>query len=256
MNLKTYKLENSIFCPALKHLDAFCRVLQIGGDPQMKRSIYGNYEPHSDHNAKSDREKFAEDKNLLLEMLEEFHLYCRTTKPPGSRPPVEEELTRGLRIMCEAKEVTLPLAFAIMLFLDIHHILCHEVDFSFQSLRDVAQFVEGNVTEGLDFNEGIDMAAWQSDNDRAVQQFVDTLLFWCHDDQQLTFARKLKRLNIPKPFCLHRNHPWLCGMWKYLAQVRFHELSIAFCKGNRGRGELHCLSRDESRRAYEASHLG
>jgi hypothetical protein len=28
------------------------------------------------------------------------------------------------------------------------------------------------------------------------------------------------------------------------------------CKGIEGRGGLHCLSRDESRRAYEASHLG
>jgi hypothetical protein len=27
------------------------------------------------------------------------------------------------------------------------------------------------------------------------------------------------------------------------------------CKGIVGRGELHCLSGDESRRAYEASHL-
>jgi hypothetical protein len=96
---------------------------------------------------------------------------------------VEDELTRGFRIMYATKEATFPLAFATTLFLDNYHILRHEVDFSFQRLRDVAQFIEGDVKEGLEFNEGTDMATWASDNDRAVQQFVDTLRFWCHDDQ-------------------------------------------------------------------------
>jgi hypothetical protein len=37
---------------------------------------------------------------------------------------------------------------------------------------------------------------------------------------------------------------------------RFRDLADKVtCKGIRGRGELHCLSRDESRRAYKASHL-
>jgi hypothetical protein len=31
--------------------------------------------------------------------------------------------------------------------------------------------------------------------------------------------------------------------------------ALIYCNGIRGRGGLHCLSRDESRRAYEASHL-
>jgi hypothetical protein len=53
------------------------------------------------------------------------------------------------------------------------------------------------------------------------------LQIWCHDDQQLIAAQKLKRLNMPEPFYLYHNHPWLCGMWKYFAQMYFHEISIA-----------------------------
>jgi hypothetical protein len=35
--------------------------------------------------------------------------------------------------------------------------------------------------------------------------------------------------------------------------IFFHK--VTFCSGIRGRGGLHCLSRDEGRQAYEASHL-
>jgi hypothetical protein len=228
MNFETYKLADTMFYPAFQLLDAFCRVLQAGPDPQMKRGIYGYYEPHSDRDAKSNREKFVEDKILLLEMLEEFYFYFRTTKPPGSQPPVEDELIRGLRTMFETKEVTLTLAFATTLFLDIHHILRHDAELGFHRMRNFMQFVQVDVEEGVDFHKGIDMETWPAENDKAVQQFIETLQFWCRDDQQRIAAQKLKRLNIPIPFCLYRNHPWLCGMWKYYAQMRFHEISIVF----------------------------
>jgi hypothetical protein len=37
--------------------------------------------------------------------------------------------------------------------------------------------------------------------------------------------------------------------------VTWHDAVIGLCNGGRGEEGLHCLSRDESRRAYEASHL-
>ncbi|KAF1943592.1 hypothetical protein EJ02DRAFT_343053, partial [Clathrospora elynae] len=228
MNFATYELSDFLFWPASLLLDAFCRVLNTGFDPQMKRGIYGHYAPESDRDSKSNRDKFKEDKILLLEMLEEFYFYCLTTEPSASRPPVEDELSRGLRTMFKTKEVTLPLAFAATLFLDIHHMLRQDVDSGFGRLTAATCFVQSNVKEEMKFHKGIDMETWPADNDRAVQRFVDTLQFWCHEDQQRIDAQKLKRDNIPEPFCLYRKHPWLCGLWKYFTQMRFHEISIAF----------------------------
>jgi hypothetical protein len=69
MNFATYKLAESLFYPAHQLLNAFCNVLKVMPTPEMKRGIYGFYKPGSDRNRKSDREKFMEDKILMLEML-------------------------------------------------------------------------------------------------------------------------------------------------------------------------------------------
>jgi hypothetical protein len=130
--------------------------------------------------------------------------------------------------MFKTKEVTLPLTFAATLFLDIHHILRDEVSFGFTHMTATTHFVQGDIEEELKFHQGIEMATWPAENDKAVLQFVDTLKFWCLEDHNLTCAKRLKRHNIPEAFYLYRNHPWMCGLWKYYAQMRFHEISIAF----------------------------
>ncbi|KAF1918794.1 hypothetical protein BDU57DRAFT_535853 [Ampelomyces quisqualis] len=228
MNFSMFKVAEAMFWPAYQTLNAFCEVLKVNPTPEMKRGIYGFYQPHTNRDNKSSRDQFKEDKILLLEMLPEFFYYCRTTEPAGSRPPVEDELSSGLRTMFKTKEVTLPLAFAATLFLDIHHTLRDEVDFGFKRLTDATHFVQGEIKEELEFHQGIEMETWPKENDMVLQQFSDTLQFWCHEDQQLSAAKKMGRVNIPERFHLHRKHPWLCGLWKYYAQIRFHELSIAF----------------------------
>ncbi|KAH4204566.1 hypothetical protein HBI81_215390 [Parastagonospora nodorum] len=225
MNVKVFNIANIIFWSAHQLLTAFCNDLRRIPFPDMKRGTQ-KYVPQSDRNSKSLRELFAEDKEILLEMLPEFFYYCHTTKADASRPPVEDELSRGLRTMFETKEVTLPLAFAATLFLDIQHILDDRVDEGFRRMSDATHFVQANIEEELKFHEGIELATWPKENDMAVQQFVDTLQFWCHEDQQLSTAIRMKQHDTTGPFFLYRRHPWMCGVWKYYAQMRFHEISI------------------------------
>lgn len=196
----------------------------------MKRAIYGTYKPESKRASKSNREKFIEDMVLLLGELEEIYFYCKTTNPLTSRPPVEDEFIRGLRSMFKAKEVTLALASAGTLYLDIHHLLREDVDYGFQRLSAATHFIQGDIEEEQKFHAGISMDTWPESNDKVVQQFVDTLHFCCHEDQQLILAQKLKRVNLPEAFHLYRKHPWMCGMWKYFAQMHFHEMSNVFVK--------------------------
>ncbi|KAH7396155.1 hypothetical protein BKA66DRAFT_438117 [Pyrenochaeta sp. MPI-SDFR-AT-0127] len=226
MNFSQYKLAEALFWPASQLLTAFCDVVKENPNPEMKRGFYGEYTPHSDCDSKRDREKYLEDKVLLLEMLPEFYYYCRVTEP--SPPPVEDELTRGLRTMFKTKEPNLPLVFATTLFLDIHHILRHEAEFGFKWLTDVTQFVQGDIEEEMDFHKDIQMDTWSKENDAIVQHFVETLQFWCHEDQQRKAATSMKRINIPESFYLYRQHPWCCGLWKYFALMRFHEMNIVF----------------------------
>ena len=226
LNFAMYKVANALFMPAALLLDAFCDVLREGYHPEMKRGFYGNYNPSSNRESKGSRERFLEDKILLLEMLPEFYFYCLTTAPDS--PPVEDEFTRALRTTFKAKEIELPVVFAATLFLDIHHILRDQVDYGFKRLTDATHFIVDNITEEIKFHKGIHMDTWPSQNDEALQQFTEMVEFWIHSDQQRKVAPQMKRINTPEPFQLYRKHPWSCGLWKYWAQMQFHEFSIVF----------------------------
>jgi hypothetical protein len=212
MNFSTYEVADALYYPTFQLLTAFCDVFSVNSDPQMKGGIYGKYEPQTNRESKSSREKYMEDKILLLEELEEIYFYCRLTDQLRPGPPVEDEFTRGLRSMFKTKDVTLPLAFAATLYLDIHHLLRQDVDSGFHRLSAATHFIQDDIHEELEFHKGIHMETWPEDNDKAVQDFVDKLHFWCHEDQLKVSAQKLNRVNIPEEFHLHRKHPWLCGM--------------------------------------------
>jgi hypothetical protein len=226
MNFTMFKVADAMMWPAYTLLDAFSRMHKVNPRPEMKLGFYGTYNPASDRDRKSDRDKFIEDKILLLEMLPEFYFHCRTTKP--NPPPVEDEFTRLLRSMFETKEVTLPLVFAATLFLDIHHMLRGEADYGFERLTDATHFVIGDIQEEIKFHEDIKMETWPKQNDDVMQRFVETIEFWVHKDQQREIAPRLNRINTPEPFHLYRKHPWSCGLWRYWALMQFHEFGIAF----------------------------
>ncbi|KAF2993588.1 hypothetical protein E8E13_000745 [Curvularia kusanoi] len=226
MNFAMFSLADAVFWPAFLLLDGFASMHKINPHPEMKPGFYGTYNPSSDRARKSSREKFLEDKILLLEVLTEFYFYCHMTK--ASPPPVEDEFICLLRNMFETKEVTLPLVFAATLFLDIHHILRDKADDGFTRLTDAAHFVTVDIEEEIKFHEDVEMATWPKQNDHTMQHFVETVKFWVHQDQQRKVGLQLKRTYPPKPWHLYRKHSWSCGLWRYWVLMQFHEFGIVF----------------------------
>lgn len=224
INYRMYDLAEAIFWTASSLLGAFCGVLKAYPTPEMKLGFYGVYDPSSDRQKKSDREKLKEDKILLLEILPEFFYFSGFNE----NPPAEDELTRLLSTMFQTKQVTLPLVFATTLFLDIHHILRDQVDLGFKKLADAADFARNNINMNLDFHKDIQMDTWPKRNDDALQQFVGFVQRWVQEDRQRKIAERAGRVNIPQPYHLFRKHPWSCGLWKYYIQMRHHEISITF----------------------------
>lgn len=139
LNFAMFKIADAMFWLVYTLLDALPRMYKLIPHPEIKPSFYGTYSPSSNRDRKSDRDKFLEDKILLIELLLEFYFHCHTTKP--NPPPVEDEFTLLLQTMFETKEITLPLVFAATLFLDIQHILRGEVDYGFKRLTDATHFV-------------------------------------------------------------------------------------------------------------------
>lgn len=226
MNYATYDKADSMLWPAHLLLDAWCSMHKVNPHPEMKRGFYGTYNSASDRSRKSSRDKFLEDKILLMENLPEFYFYHRNTKP--NPPPVEDEFIRGLHIMFETKEVTLPMVFATTLFLDIHHTLRDQVDDGFNRMVQAAKYAEGDIREEMKFHTDITMETWPAQNDRVMLQFVTEIEHWLSKDHQRDLAPRMGRIFTPQPFHLYRKHPWWCGLWKYYILTRFHEFGIAF----------------------------
>ncbi|KAJ8108349.1 hypothetical protein OPT61_g8231 [Boeremia exigua] len=177
MNFAMYKVADAMMLPAFMILDAFTRMHKVNPHPEMKPGFYGTYDPFSNRDSKSEREKFTEDKILLLEILPEFYFHCRATKP--APPPVEDELTRGLRTMFVTKTVDLPLVFAVTLFLDIHHMLRAEVDDGFERLRDTTRFIAVDIAEEFEFHKDIEMEPGQKGMMMSCNNSLTTSSFGC-----------------------------------------------------------------------------
>ncbi|OAL53575.1 hypothetical protein IQ07DRAFT_677068 [Pyrenochaeta sp. DS3sAY3a] len=234
INFKMYQVADSMLWIPFTLLSAFLNVLQPGTLPEMKPGYYGTYTPSSPRGAKSARDKFKEDKILMLEMLSEFLVLCIGTP----LAPAEDELTRGLRETFKTKKITLWVVFAVQLFLDIHNTLRAEVDQAFASLSDVASLVRNSIKNTFEFHKDLRIENWPKENDQFMSQFIDQISHYILGDPQRAAARRLKRVYLPKPYLFFRQHPWLCGLWKYHIQVRYHELSITFA--NAWGAVIHC----------------
>jgi hypothetical protein len=224
LNFRMYDIAGVAFWPAYILLNAFCKVIEEVRIPEMKPGFYGIYDPSTDWFKKNAREKFKDDKILLLELLPEFMFLARITE----RTPAEDEFTRGLRTMFKTKKVTLCLAYAATIFLDIHHILRGETDYCFQALSETMSVVLSNIENIQKFHKDLTIENWPQQNDEIMAAFVSEIKYYVHTDRYQIEAKRLKRINIPKPYYFLRNHPWSCGLLKYYIQTNFRDLSITF----------------------------
>ncbi|KAL5334117.1 hypothetical protein BJX70DRAFT_402899 [Aspergillus crustosus] len=107
INFRTYDLALTVHFPTFQLLNAFRPLVGPKNFLPYKRGYYGTYDPASDRSKKSHREKFLEDKIIMMEMLSELLTLYRIT----GAPKFQDEFTGGLRIMFSTKEIPLWLCF-------------------------------------------------------------------------------------------------------------------------------------------------
>ncbi|PLB54962.1 hypothetical protein P170DRAFT_28669 [Aspergillus steynii IBT 23096] len=133
LNFRMYDAAESIMMPTFMLLQSFDRLAEPGNILPYKPGYYGTFDPASNRSKKSARERYQEDKIVMLEVLSEFLAFHRGV--PSQT--FEDEFTRGLRLMFDTHEIPIWLVFAAQVFLDIHHAL------------------RGQVQEGLLRSEGL-----------------------------------------------------------------------------------------------------
>lgn len=223
MNFRMYDSAESVYLPVFMLLNSFSVLVERDNLLPFKPGYYGTFDRASDRSTKSARDKFKEDKIVLLEILSEF-LTLHRTMPPQ---PFEDEFTRGLRMMFDTHNIPLWLVLAAQVFLDIHHILRAGVTKGFSDLSNSSKIIEKSIKENLDFHSDLRIAGWPKSNDQAFQALLDDIQKWVDSDP----VEEMKRVFGLRPgemFKLMKWHPLLCGMFVYNLKARYLELSLSF----------------------------
>ncbi|KAL2829503.1 hypothetical protein BDW59DRAFT_142166 [Aspergillus cavernicola] len=225
LNFRTYNIAESLFLPTFVLLSSFSPLVEKRNLVPYKAGYFGTHDRASDRSQKSARDRFLEDKQVLLEVLPEF-LYLHRTVP--SPEPHEDEITRGLRKMFDTHEIPLWLVFACQIFLDIHHGLRDNVQKGFADLTNSAKAIENSIRLNLDFHSNLRIGNWPKQNDRAFKALLEFIAFWVDSDFSQPVKERLKVWRSSESFKLMKWHPLLCGIWTYNLKARYQDLAVVF----------------------------
>ncbi|EKG09071.1 hypothetical protein MPH_13947 [Macrophomina phaseolina MS6] len=223
LNFRTYDAAESVMWPTYRILESFVGLLDPGVIPICKTGGDCRYKPSSTTGNASSKEKYLNDKALLLQILPEFVILCRGTDEDGA--PAEDELIRGLRIAFKTHKIPLWTVLAMQILLDIHEVLKEDVARGMSDLQEISAQVYGSLEEHFKFHKTLTIENWPKINDRNLRSLQDRIQGWVWTDPLQEACRRLGR-PIPEKHCLMKNHPVFCGLFAYSLQVLFQEAGI------------------------------
>ena len=229
MNFAVYEEAESILFPAYMLISSFSDIVQPNILPSYKPGYFGSYDASSDRASKSARDKFREDKVLIMETLPDF---CALSQRPGGNP-AEDELIRGMRDITKDNRVFIWLAFAAQIFLDINHVLRDEADRGHSDLVRSAKYFETNIQQVLKFHEKLRIENWPRHNDGVLIQILNMIEEWVKTDIVEKTRRALTKRHSfearpTEPFMLFKRHPLFCGLLSYNIKILAQDASIIF----------------------------
>ncbi len=229
MNFEVYGDAVQIFLPTCMILSGFKNAIRPGILPRYNPDSFGVYNSSTNRASKSSRDKFVEDKVLLLDILPEFCVFSQL--PEGI--PAEDEMARGMRRLYNDKDLPVWLIFAAQVFLDINHALRQQVSIGYDDLVKSAKYVENNIHQVLKFHENLRVDTWPVSNDQCLHQILERITRWVKTDavqEARTSMARRSGAKIPssKSFFLFQHHPLYCGLLSYSIKALAQEASIVF----------------------------
>lgn len=180
MNFAMYDVSTNFFFPTYIVLSAFNDIVSPREIPSYKPGFYGTYIPSSDRSRKNAREKFLEDKLVLVEICPYLSALAVGTR--GSGMPAEDELVRGFGNMIYSNNITLSNLFNVQTLLDIHHVMREDVQRGYESLCTDARCIETTIRENLRFHENLTVQNWPKSNDRGLHSILERIGDWVKTD--------------------------------------------------------------------------
>ncbi|DAA75324.1 TPA_exp: Uncharacterized protein A8136_1721 [Trichophyton benhamiae CBS 112371] len=223
LNFRVWEAATEIFFPTYMFLQGFVPMVSKDNMPVIKPGYFGVYDPTSDRINKSPREKFQEDKVILLEHSTEFALLCICAPDLLA----EDELTRSFAEAFQTHSVTLFLSFATQVYLDIHHTLRGDVRRGLSDLMATANMIDESINDNFQYHKSLRVTGWPRSNDTVLEKIQQFIGLWVKRDPVGEARRRLKQ-PPREPYMLLSSHPLLCGLITYSLKAKFQEVSLAF----------------------------
>jgi hypothetical protein len=216
-----------LYLPVASALMSFFNVIEKDHTPVLKASYFGIYDPTSDRNKLTARERVRQDRIILMEAFPEFFV---ASKLGSDHLPVPDELTNGLLSAFSTKEAPLWVVCALQVFLDITHTLRADVSHGLSDLRGTG--VRASISLKQYFNRsGLRVANWPPSNEQGLVGFSKFIRQWAVEDafrfaktEMLTNSIESERA---EPFALLSRHPVLCGLLQFKVYTIMKEAGIA-----------------------------
>lgn len=226
-NYKTYDVAEGTYLAAYRMLASFVDVLQPNQLPLYKEGMFGYFDPRSDRARKTGRQKFEDDRALLMPFFTELI----TVIIGFDDWLVKDEFIRGMEELRKTRQVPFYAVFATQIFLDITYELGPAVERPFDTMRGHLSFMDNDIKEHFQFHSKLKIDNWPASNDAALRELQRHIHWIERDPVRAVQIRNLRRLdaNIPeiKSHRLFRMSPVISGLMLYHFRGRYHDAGIA-----------------------------
>lgn len=224
MNFKCYEIGDITMYNVFTLLRAFRDVLTPKAYPAYKPGHYGTYDPVSNRESKSEKDKWTEDKIVLMEALPDLVILGKQVL---AHHPVKDEFTEEVSKLYQTKEVTFALIFAAQSFLDVQRVLRNKSARGFVEMTVFGKFIARTVEENLRFQKSVPpLDNWPERNNQVLRNLIVDSQIWPSDP--VNDFRTKTRTPTSEPNILLKRHPVFCGLWMHHQRLAFHEAGVVF----------------------------
>ena len=190
LNFEVYDLAEEVMVPTYIVLESLQRVILPNQVPLYKPGHYGSRDTTMAWTEKSNRDKFRDDRLVLMEAFPDLMLMAMIT---SRWTLAEDELIRGVRQMAPGKAIPLWLVFAAQCFLDAQHVLGRYVARGLAELQRTANAIRASMKQNLEFHKSIRVEIWPRQNDGRFSGSLTAIEEWILQD---LIADKMKAVRL------------------------------------------------------------
>ncbi|KAG6081582.1 hypothetical protein E4U30_006691 [Claviceps sp. LM220 group G6] len=223
---KTYDQAEVTYIAAYQMIDSFAAVLVPGQVPLYKEGMYGYFDPKSDHSQKTGRQKFEDNRALLMPFFTELMTVV------GLKDwLVQDEFMRGMEEVQKTKKVPFYAVFAAQIFLDITYQLGPNIEKPFTEMMAHLRFIEIDIMEHFKFHANLKIDHWPASNDELLRQLRAHIRYIDNDPVRAIQKKLLRNLRADIPEIashrLFRMSPLISGLTLFHFRARYHDVGHA-----------------------------